>query len=78
MWFQRCHHHEKILSAIERYINKIKQVFGVLNSVSSKQKYLVGDKVTIVDISFIPWNARVVDRLVPDINIEENYPTLAR
>ena len=63
---------------IKRYNNEIRRVFGVLDSVLSKQKYLVGDKVTIADISFIPWNAAVVDRLLPDINIEENYPALAR
>jgi len=56
-----------------------------LDGVLSKQKYLVGDKVTIADLSFIPWNAAVipwnatvVNRLVPDIDIETNYPALAR
>ena len=77
VWFQR-YHLEKIPSAIERYKNEIKRVFGVLDSVLSKQKYLVRDKVTITDLSFIPWNAAVVDGLVPDINVEENYPALSR
>ena len=76
-WFQR-YHPEKVPSAIERYNNEIKRVFWVLDSVLSKQKYLVGDKVTIADLSFIPWNAAIVDGLVPDINLEENYPALAR
>jgi len=53
-------------------------VFGVLDGVLSKQKYLVGDKVTIADLSFIPWNAGVVNRLIPDIDIEKNYSALAR
>ena len=76
-WFQN-YHAEKIPSAIERYNNEIKRVFGVLDGVLSKQKYLVGDKVTIADLSFIPWNAAVVNRLIPDIDIETNYPALAR
>ena len=63
---------------MERYNNEIKRVFGVLESVLSKQKYLVGDKVTIADISFITWNVMAVDGLVPDINVEKNYPALAR
>ena len=76
-WFQR-HHSEKIPSAIERYNNEIKRVFGVLDGVLSKQKYLVGDKVTIADLSFIPWNVVVLTALIPDIDIEKNYPSLAR
>ena len=76
-WFQN-YHQEKIPSAIERYNNEIKRVFGVLDGVLAKQKYLVGDKVTIADLSFIPWNAGVVNWLIPDIDIEKNYPALAR
>ncbi|KAF9777541.1 glutathione S-transferase C-terminal-like protein [Thelephora terrestris] len=77
-WFQRLHA-EKIPSAIERYNNEIKRVFGVLDSVLSKQKYLVGDKVNIADLSFIPWNSGVVNSsLVPDLDLEKDYPALAR
>jgi len=76
-WFQHFHA-EKIPSVVERYNNEIKRVFGVLESVLSKQKYLVGDKVTIADLSFIPWNSAVVNWLIPDIGIEENYPGFAR
>ena len=58
-WFQKFHS-EKLPSAIERYNNEIKRVFSVLEGVLSKQKYLVGNKVTIADLSFIPWNVAVV------------------
>ena len=53
-------------------------MFGVLEEVLSKQEYLVGDKVTVADLSFIPWNAGVVNWLIPDIDLEKNYPALAR
>jgi glutathione S-transferase len=76
-WFQKFHP-EKLPSAVERYNNEIKRVFGVLDSVLAKQKYLVGDKVTIADLSFIPWNAGVVTGLVPDLEFEKNYPALAK
>jgi len=76
-WFQLSHS-EKIPSAIERYNNEIRRVFGVLDGVLSKQKYLVGDKVTIADLSFIPWNVAVFTLLIPDIDVEKNYPSLAR
>jgi len=76
-WFQH-YHSEKVPSAVERYNNEIRRVLGVLDSVLSNQKYLVGDKVTIADLSFIPWNMAVAGRLIPDLNLEESYPALAR
>ena len=53
-------------------------MFGVLEIVLSKRKYLVGDKVTIADLSFIPWNVMAVTWLVPDADIETNYPAFAK
>ena len=76
-WFQH-YHPEKVPSAVERYNNEIKRVFGVLDTVLSNQKYLVGDKVTIADLSFIPWNMAVAGRLIPDLDLEGDYPALAR
>ena len=76
-WFQNFHA-EKLPSAIERYNNEIKRVFGVLDGVLSKQKYLVGDRVTIADLSFILWNVIILTWLIPDFDIETNYPALAR
>ncbi|TPX55111.1 hypothetical protein PhCBS80983_g05586 [Powellomyces hirtus] len=54
-WF-KLFHAEKIPSAIERYQNEILRVLGVLESELSKRSYLVGDKATVADPSFIPWN----------------------
>ena len=77
-WFQ-YYHSEKIPSAIERYSDEIRRVFGVLDSVLAKQKYLVGDKLTVADLAFIPWNEVVLARLIPDANAEKiNYPAFAR
>ena len=45
---------EKIPSAIERYKKEIERVLGVLDGVLSKQEWLVGGKLTIADLSFIP------------------------
>ena len=76
-WFQN-RHSEKIPSAIERYSNEIRRVFGVLDSVLAKQKYLVGDKVTVADLAFIPWNAGALARAIPHDDAEKNYPALVR
>ena len=53
IWFMR-YHKEQVPSAIERYAGEVRRVFGVLESVLSKQEWLVGDKITVADITFIP------------------------
>ena len=76
-WF-RNHHPEKLPSAIERYEKETRRVLGVLESVLSKQDYLVGGKITIADISFVSFN----DGLNPimlgeDFNFEAEFPRTA-
>lgn len=53
VWFMR-YHQEQIPSAVERYAKEVRRVFGVLESVLSKQEWLVGNKFTVADITFIP------------------------
>ncbi|CDO76170.1 hypothetical protein BN946_scf185034.g3 [Trametes cinnabarina] len=48
-------HQEPLTSAIERYQKEMMRVFGVLESVLSKREWLVGDKFTIADLSFVPY-----------------------
>ncbi|KAJ6090518.1 Glutathione S-transferase/chloride channel C-terminal [Penicillium sp. IBT 16267x] len=54
VWF-KVHHPERLQSAVDRYLNEIYRVLGVLNNVLKDREYLVGDKFSFVDISFIPW-----------------------
>jgi len=78
-WFL-SYHQEKIPSAVERYQNEILRVFGVLETVLSKREWLVGDKCTIADLSFIPWNVTAVTRLLEgreDFNFEKDFPSVA-
>ena len=51
-WFT-YYHPEKIASCQVRYKNEIKRVLGVLEGVLAKQEWLVADKCTVVDLSFI-------------------------
>ena len=53
-WFS-FFHPEKIPSAQERYRNEIVRVFGVLDGVLSKQEWLVGGKLSVTDLSFVPY-----------------------
>jgi glutathione S-transferase len=54
-WFARFHA-EKIPSAIERYVGEIERVIQVLNNVLAKSSWLVGDKCTYADLSFVTWS----------------------
>jgi len=53
-WFSNFHQ-EKIPSAIERYVNEVKRVTKVLDECLKGKEYLVGNKCSYADLSFITW-----------------------
>jgi glutathione S-transferase len=57
-WFARFHH-EKIPSAIDRYVAEMLSVIGVLEVGLERNGtgWLVGDKTTYADLSFRTWAA---------------------
>jgi len=57
------YHPEKIPSAIERYRKEAMRVTSVLDGVLASRPYLLGDKLTIADLTFIPWNVRLPVRI---------------
>ncbi|CDO72785.1 hypothetical protein BN946_scf184994.g38 [Trametes cinnabarina] len=77
-WFKNLHA-EKLPSAIERYEKETQRVFSVLESVLSKQEWLVGNKPTIADISFITWNRSAFNGILkglPGVDVEKDYPSV--
>lgn len=96
-------HSQKIESAVERYTDEVRRVYGVVEMALSERReslimdldtenaaaytsgttpmsqsryfdypiWLVGDKITIADLAFVPWN-NVVDRI--GINIKIEFP----
>ncbi|KAJ5356261.1 hypothetical protein N7517_010870 [Penicillium concentricum] len=70
-WFARMHP-EKIPSAIERYRNEIYRVTSVLDNVLAGRKWLVGDKCTYADLSFVSWQRWAVTYGGDDLY--ERYP----
>ncbi|KAI9067088.1 glutathione transferase Ure2p class [Trametes sanguinea] len=78
-WFA-LFHPEKVPSAIERYQKEILRVFGVLEGVLSKQAWLVGDKCSVADMSFITWtDAAITWPLVKEgFNFEAEFPAVAK
>ncbi|TBU37203.1 glutathione S-transferase C-terminal-like protein [Dichomitus squalens] len=76
VWFLRSHP-EQVPSAIERYRKEVLRVFSVLDSVLSKQEWLVGDKPTVADISFIPYNHGAFHLIIKDyagVDVQKDYP----
>jgi glutathione S-transferase len=53
-WFTRFHP-EKVQSAIDRYLNEIRRVSGVLDGVLKDREFLVGDRFSYADAAFLPW-----------------------
>lgn len=75
MWFVHFHV-ENISTALDRYGNEVKRIIGVINSSLRKQRealhikddepvWLVGDKCTYADLSFVPWNVVMFASLFP-------------
>ncbi|OBZ70268.1 Glutathione S-transferase 2 [Grifola frondosa] len=77
-WF-KAYHPEKVPSAIERYQKETIRVLGVLESVLSKQEWLVGGKFTVADVSFVPWDISAFDALLvdyPGFSLEKDFPAV--
>ncbi|EKM49058.1 uncharacterized protein PHACADRAFT_107626 [Phanerochaete carnosa HHB-10118-sp] len=75
-WFT-FYHPEKVPSAIERYKNEIKRVFGVLESVLSTREWLVDSRLTVADLSLVPWNHLTTPHL-EDVDFEKEFPATAK
>ena len=76
MWFTHFHP-EKVRSAQERYVNEIRRVSGVLNRVLEGKEWLVGDKYSFADVSFLTWYETVIARVIGDaFDIKKGFPNL--
>lgn len=53
-WFVRFHP-EKLQSAIDRYVAETIRVIEVLDRSLSGRQWLVGEKCTYADLSFVTW-----------------------
>ena len=77
-WFARFHP-EKLPSAIERYIDEIFRVISVLELALERNGsgWLVGDRCTYADLSFVTWSA-VGEGLLKQLGkfdgFQEKYP----
>ena len=90
-WFTMFHEERPIESVIRRYDNETRRIFGVIETRLSKQRallhgaddadadaevWLVGDKCTYADLSFVTWDILLASRVFPDggFNLEKEFP----
>jgi glutathione S-transferase len=84
-WFLKFHA-EQLPSAIERYVNEVNRVVGVLEGWLAKQKqeygdsdgsdgpWLVGNKYSYADIAFIQWQRVIAMVTAKDQYNLDNFP----
>ncbi|KAL7279942.1 hypothetical protein ACG7TL_006353 [Trametes sanguinea] len=75
------YHPEHVPSAVERYQKEVLRVLGVLDGVLSQREWLVADRCTIADLSFVPWNISALRFLLkdyPGFNFEKDFPSTYR
>lgn len=64
---------EKVPLAIERYQNEIRRVCSVLERALDGREWLVGDKCTYADLSFIAWQ-HAIPAIFKDEDFYSKYP----
>jgi len=57
-------HPVQVPTAIERYQKEVLRVISVLDGVLAEKEYLVGNKVTIADLSFVTWDL-LLEYIIP-------------
>lgn len=76
VWFLKFHS-ETVVSAQERYINEIKRVTGVLESILKGKEFLVGGKLSYADVAFLPWYSLVESPLLGGkVDLAKDYPSV--
>ncbi|KAJ5622998.1 glutathione S-transferase [Penicillium lividum] len=75
VWFT-VYHPEKVLSAVERYVNEIRRVSGVLNRSLQDKEYLVGGKYSYVDTAFVPWFEVAALFWSNEMDLEKSFPNV--
>ncbi len=54
VWFSK-HHAERLPSAVERYVDEVRRVTGVVDKALQGGEYLVGGRYSYADVAFLPW-----------------------
>jgi glutathione S-transferase len=74
-WFTFSHP-EKLLSAVERYVNEIRRMSRVLDGHLVGRQCLVGDKCTYADIAFVTWQQSINKAVGDSFDHTREYPNV--
>jgi glutathione S-transferase len=74
VWFT-LYHPEKLPGVVDRYVNEIRRVSGVLERVLQDKEFLVGGKFSYADVAFVTWYA-IVALFADRFNLETEFPIL--
>ncbi|KPM45543.1 hypothetical protein AK830_g973 [Neonectria ditissima] len=74
VWFT-VYHPEKLPSVVDRYINEIRRVSGVLERVMKDEEFLVGGKLSYADVAFVTWYG-IVFLFADKVNLETDFPVV--
>ncbi|KAM0546770.1 hypothetical protein ACHAPJ_010699 [Fusarium lateritium] len=72
MWFT-VYHTEKLPSVIDRYVSEINRVSSVLDGVLQQKAFLVDDKFSYADASFVMWYV-IMGLFADKVNLEKDCP----
>ena len=75
IWF-KLFHTEKIQSAQDRYMNEIRRVSSVLDRALEGCEWLVGEKYSYADLSFLSWYESVARIQMDAFDISKEFPNL--
>jgi glutathione S-transferase len=88
-WFKKFHA-EKLPTAIDRYVQEINRVSGVLDGYLAQQErehggsagyngpWLVGNKLSYADLAFVSWQRIITFLIEKEEYDEDNYPHLKK
>ena len=74
VWFT-LYHPEKLPSAVDRYVNEIRRVSGVLDRVLQDKEFLVGGKFSYADAAFVTGYS-IMFLWADRFNLETEFPLL--
>jgi glutathione S-transferase len=73
-WFGYWHH-EIIPSAYKRYVDETKRVLSVLEKWLADKKWLMGEKMSIADVSFLSWYE---EAYLVDVDLAVEFPIVEK
>ncbi|KAJ4246866.1 hypothetical protein NW762_013418 [Fusarium torreyae] len=72
VWFT-IYHTKKLPGAIDRYVSEINRVSSVPDGVLQQKAFLVDNKLSYTDASFVMWYA-IMSLFADMVNLEKDYP----